>query len=278
MLPLTHQQYHLVEPQLQHMEHHSVLKTILSGETPGYIYVDSKKNPAVVFVQFKHRAFISGDPDALDPNDLINFIQNTVSTNCLNAGVPLIRLSSDDPKWLDWIETKFQPFNPIRTGYRCFRYQIDEIIEDIHIPQGFSIKPVDHSLIQTDFIGKDGLLEEMCSERESVIAFLAKSFGVVAFAEGQLAGWCLSEYNTKQQCEVGIASLPPFQQRGLATAMTQVFLNDAHHHGIRTVYWHCYESNVASQRTALKAGFSLISKEDVLILYVNQAHEAGANA
>ncbi len=275
MLTLTLREYYLAEPRLQRMEHHSVLKTILSGETPGNIYVDSKKNPAVVFAQFKHRAFISGDPDALDPNEFGNFILNTISTNCLNAGVPLIRLSSDDPIWLEWIETKLQPLNPIRTGYRCFRYQIDKVIDDIHIPQGFLIKPVDHALIQTDFIGKDSLLEEMCSERESVQAFLEKSFGVVAFAEGQLAGWCLSEYNTKQQCEVGIASLPPFQQRGLATAMTQVFLNDAHHHGIQTVYWHCYESNLASQKTALKAGFSLISKEDVLILYVNHAREAG---
>jgi GNAT superfamily N-acetyltransferase len=123
----------------------------------------------------------------------------------------------------------------------------------------------------SDFDGKEDLMEEMCSERDSVSAFLEHSFGICAFKEKQLAGWCLSEYNFEDRCEVGIATMPPFQRKGLATGMTRAFLKLAHQHGINTVLWHCYASNIGSKRTAMRAGFSLFHEGPVLELYLDPA-------
>jgi RimJ/RimL family protein N-acetyltransferase len=88
--------------------------------------------------------------------------------------------------------------------------------------------------------------------------FLAKSFGVCAIHENELAGWCLSEYNADGRCEIGIETTSEFRKRGLATALTLYFLEHAFSHGINEVGWHCFKRNESSAKTALKAGFDKV--------------------
>jgi tetratricopeptide (TPR) repeat protein len=143
------------------------------------------------------------------------------------------------------------------------------------LPDGFTLQKVDKTLLAREFSGKADLLEELCSERESVEAFLNQSFGLAAFREEELAGWCLSEYNFENRCEVGIATMPPFQRQGLARAMTLTFLGLAQQNGLDTVLWHCDKTNLASQKTALSAGFDLVEDQPVLIQYIDPAIHLG---
>jgi RimJ/RimL family protein N-acetyltransferase len=116
--------------------------------------------------------------------------------------------------------------------------------------------------------GLDALREEMCSERASVDDFLVHSFGICPIHEsGALAGWCLSEYNTGDRCEVGIASLPPYQRLGLATAVGSAFVELAASRGIARIGWHCYAGNAASAATALSIGFEKIEDYPALVAW-----------
>ncbi len=127
------------------------------------------------------------------------------------------------------------------------------------LPDGFSLRPVDAALLDDPQIsGLDDLREEMCSERPSVPDFLGRSFGLAAIYDNQLAGWCLSEYNSGEACEIGIASMPPYRRRGLAVCMTKAFTEMAVERGIRQIGWHCWASNTPSGATARKAGLSKI--------------------
>lgn len=87
-------------------------------------------------------------------------------------------------------------------------------------------------------------------------AFLAESFGVCAVSQGELAGWCLSEYNCSSGCEVGIEVGECHRRRGLAQAMVSAFAEEAARRGIMKIGWHCFKHNSASSATALSAGFA----------------------
>ncbi len=118
---------------------------------------------------------------------------------------------------------------------------------------------VDAALLATPNLKHlDTLKEEMTSERPSVEDFLAKSFGVCAIHDNELAGWCLSEYNADGRCEIGIETISDYRMRGLATALTLALLEHAFSHGITEVGWHCFKRNEASAKTALKAGFDKV--------------------
>jgi GNAT superfamily N-acetyltransferase len=166
---------------------------------------------------------------------------------------------------------------PIIVLYQCYQYQLSHPLPEVHTAEGFVIQEVTPDLVASTLEGKEDLLEEMCSERETVEAFLENSFGIVAFQEQTLAGWCLSEYNHNGQCEIGIATMPPFQKQGLAKATTYAFIKLAEGVGINKILWHCFKSNQASQRTAMKSGFELLHEELVLMVYLDRAVNAAVH-
>jgi RimJ/RimL family protein N-acetyltransferase len=255
-------------PLLLQIKHHTILCSLLSGDTPGKVYLDQPGRPSVAFGQFKHRAYLSGTPDTNLKAFLREFFINTVTQNCREANVPFFRLTVNDPRWLEIVTDALGDLKPMPVDYRCYRIDLDQPQSSFTVPEGFELRETDQNLVISDFPGRDDLLEEMCSERESVESFLAHSFGIVAFKEGELAGWCLSEYNHGDRCEVGIATMPPFQRLGLAKAMTGAFLQLAQRRGIKTVLWQCYTSNLPSWKAALSAGFHLYVEDQVLILYI----------
>jgi len=244
--------------------HHTVIRTILTGVTPGSIYADDSRHPEIIFAQFKHQCFLCGNSDIAPQINLPEIFRCEVLPNAKRAGVSVFKLMASSPDWIDVAARDLTAYYPFRVDYQCYQYQITSPIAHVQIPDGFHLVPVTKALVDSDFYGKEVLLEEMCSERESVDAFLRHSFGVVAFDDARLAGWCLSEYNHETRCEVGVATAESHRRKGLAKAMTHELINLAYEYGIDTILWHCTQRNVASANTALSAGFELVAESPVL--------------
>jgi RimJ/RimL family protein N-acetyltransferase len=138
------------------------------------------------------------------------------------------------------------------------------------LPPEISIRMVDRNLLAEDLEGLDDLQDEMRSERPTVEAFLEKSFGLVPVLGNQVIGWCLSEYNCGDRCEIGIATAPGYQRQGLATLLTSAFIEYARVHGITHFGWHCDTDNVASNATALKLGFTRVLEYPVFLCFRNE--------
>lgn len=267
MEKLEPHQYHLAEPHLLKFSNHTVVKTILAGITPGLVYADSLDQPGVVFTQFRHRAFLSSNRSRSANCNFLKFVTEDIFENCRKAKVPLFRLATNSLWSLAYINQQLIDLEPIEENYQIYRYKMSDPVKTKELPDGYVLHRVNQRLVEGEFLGKGDLLEEMCSERESVQAFLDNSFGLVAFKDNTLAGWCLSEYNYQQRCEVGIATMQQHRKLGLAKAMTRAFINLAAEMGIEKVLWHCSKSNIASARTAMRTGFKLVQEEPVLIIY-----------
>lgn len=56
------------------------------------------------------------------------------------------------------------------------------------------------------------LVKEMQSERQSVRDFLDKSFGLCLVQGDGIVSWSLSEYNSEDRCEVGIATVEGYRR------------------------------------------------------------------
>jgi RimJ/RimL family protein N-acetyltransferase len=106
----------------------------------------------------------------------------------------------------------------------------------------------------------------MCSERASVEDFLVRSFGLCPVHANEVAGWCMSEYNVGDRCEIGIATAEKHQRKGIATLTTWYFLAEAHRRGYARVGWDCWERNVPSIATARKAGFTLVEEYPAVVV------------
>jgi RimJ/RimL family protein N-acetyltransferase len=136
---------------------------------------------------------------------------------------------------------------------------------------------VDEAFLAEKWQNLEFLTDEMCSERESVQDFLAKSFGVCLISGDQIAGWCLSEYNTGHRCEVGIAVLDEFQQRGFATLLAYSFVELARNKDVARIGWHSSAANVGSIATAVKAGFEKVDDYPVFIGWFDDTANTARN-
>jgi len=106
----------------------------------------------------------------------------------------------------------------------------------------------------------------MQSERISVQEFLEKSFGYSTRIDDEIVGWCMSEYNTANRCELGIATVGAYRRQGIATLLGKALIKHALAQDINCIGWHCWADNKPSIATARKLGFEKCFEYQVFII------------
>lgn len=260
MIELRPDNYERIRPLLLGMDFHLVGRSILALKTPSRIFVDDPQEPHVLFAEAGHRYILAGDVSHEEFNHSVQRrFTDVILPDAQAEGLDGFALYYDSLAWEEKIDFLIQGKEVIHADREYYACKKLKHAPQDHFPDGFQLKLVDADLLAVPHLKHlDTLKEEMTSERPSVEDFLAKSFGVCAIQENELAGWCLSEYNTEGRCEIGIETISEYRQRGIATGLTLAFLEHAFANGITEVGWHCFQRNLPSARTALKAGFEKI--------------------
>lgn len=245
---------------------HLAVAALLAGRVPGRLWADDPACPSLALAQTQLHYFVGGGERPGAAAQVQALLADVLLPEAQAAGQPGLMLHASAAAWAAGLDDALRDLLPITEPRQVYTRPVSAALAAPAPPPSFALRPADAALLADESItGLAALREEMCSERESVAAFLAESFGVCAvhLADRALAGWCLSEYNLPDRCEVGIATAPPYQRQGLATALTHALLAAAGDHGLRQVGWHCWARNTASAATARKAGFTLAAEEVV---------------
>lgn len=121
--------------------------------------------------------------------------------------------------------------------------------------------PIDRALLDsTSLANAEHIRAEIQWMWPSEERFCQHGFGWAAAAERQLICWCTAEYQSAARCGIGIATLPAFERRGIATATAGRFVREALQRGLAP-YWECRADNIGSVRVAEKLGFELLAQE-----------------
>jgi RimJ/RimL family protein N-acetyltransferase len=268
-------QFRSVQGLFDAMGYHLAVNSIFAGQTPARIFVDDTAHPSVALAWAGHRFHLAGSPHNADFNTRLgNLFSEMVYPFALAHGEIMFTLYYAPEQWADKIESLLPGKFPMRAARQYYAFPTTYLPRSewrSMLPSGISLHNVDEAILaQTHLQRLDELREEMCSERPSVQDFMDKSFGVCLVRGDELAGWCLSEYNSPERCEVGIETALPYRKQGLGTLMTLALVELARSKGVREVGWHCYASNTASIATALKAGFHLVCDYPTFFAWFNE--------
>jgi GNAT superfamily N-acetyltransferase len=262
-LPVT--EYHRARPLFQAMEYHLAVNAILEGTLPAKIYTDHPLHPQVALTWTQHRFYAAGSEDNDQLNEaLIRFFTETAWPQAREAGETGFVLYYEPDHWeinLDAQKSQrqFYRFKELRYDWRTL------------LPEGLVLQSVDRALLDRKHLKNlDALTEEVSSWFGSVQDFLDRYFGVCVLHGDEIVGWCLSEYNGADRCELGILTTESYRQRGLATVMASALVEQALSRGISYIGWHCYANNVPSGATARKVGFEKVCDYPVYVARFDQ--------
>ena len=246
---------------------HALVEALFEGCLTARLFVDDPAAPRYGVIVCNSRVLCAGDASQ---TDFLAEMARTFSDEL----IPVQRARGNDA-YLVYApgETWNIALQQLFSGYQFYHgnrqyYEITDFAPrpDLVWPDGFSMQLITPEFLSSNRAGLDAVREEMCSERASVEDFLARSFGLCPVHSNEVAGWCMSEYNVGNRCEIGIATTEKHQRQGIATLSTSAFLGEAHRRGYTRVGWDCWTRNIPSVATARKAGFTLVEEYPAVVV------------
>ena len=255
-------------------------RAVLEGAASGSIYVDDLQRPTAAAVISGHNYYLAGSPDVeAFQVGLRRLITQVIYPQAQAGGQPVLFNVHYTPGWEGAIERILEGKYPMRDRRLYLeRRPAGDDPPPTPLPAGYRLALVERQLLDDISPGSRAvLIEEMCSERASVEEFLERSFGYCALHGAAVVGWCLSEYNVSDRCEVGIETAAPHRRRGVGAALASALVAHSAQQGIERVGWHCWASNAASSATARKAGFGLVREYPVYFAWFDELDNLAAN-
>lgn len=268
MIPLPPHQLEKARPLLAPLaDHLLVIPSILAGLTPATVYVDDVLAPHTAVTWFHGRVIIAGQADTQRLTAVRHLLLTTYEheAQAANLDVFVIHATAD---WQAEIPHLLPDLKMIEAP-RCY-YRLDARNQEWEtaVPDGLQLRRVDaHLLADPTLQNLDWVTEEMVSERPSVADFLEKSFGYCLVHQQEIVAWCMSEYNTGNRCELGIATAEAWQRQGLAKVTATAVIAEALQRGIHDIGWICWARNEPSVHTAESLGFSRVQEKLVHLFF-----------
>jgi GNAT superfamily N-acetyltransferase len=258
----------LARPLFQELEQsHALVPASFEGRATARLFVDDPAAPQVGMIVCNSRVLCAGDASRIDFLDEMTrrFSDELIPTHIARGNDAYLVCASHEV-WSSALPYLF-PTQELYHGTRQY-YEITGFTPqpNLQFPNGFSMQLITPEFLSSNLTGLNAVREEMCSERASVEDFLVRSFGVCPIYSNEVAGWCMSEYNVGDRCEIGIATAPNHQRQGIATLTTLFFLAEARRRGYTRVGWDCWTRNIPSVATARRAGFSLIEEYPAIVV------------
>jgi GNAT superfamily N-acetyltransferase len=262
MPEISYPNLHYARPLFHELERsHALVTAFFEGCASARLFVDDAVKPQAGVLVCNSRVLCTGDATQYD---FLEEMMNTFSGELIPAqrsgGNDAYLACTSGEGWDVALQSMFhncQFYHGNRQYYEITNFASKP---DLQLPNGFSMHLITPDFLSSDIAGLDAVQDEMCSERVSVDDFLARSFGLCPVHANEVAGWCMSEYNVGERCEIGIATSEKHQRKGIATLTTWTFLAEAHRRGYTRVGWDCWTRNEASGTTARKAGFTLVEE------------------
>jgi GNAT superfamily N-acetyltransferase len=261
----------LAHPLFSELERsHALVAAFFEGCATARLFVDHAGTPQAAIIVCNSRVLCGGDASQTDfLHEMTQIFSNELMPAHRARGNDAYLVYAVGHAWntaLKHFFGKHQLYHGTRQYYEVSAFAPKP---DLQLPDGFSMHLITPEFLSSDVSGLEAVCEEMCSERASVEDFLTHSFGLCPVHSNEVAGWCMSEYNVGDRCEIGIATTEKHQRKGLATLATWYFLAEAQRRGYTRVGWDCWERNIASVATARKAGFTLVEEYPAVVVDLN---------
>lgn len=255
-----------IRPLFERLRYNLVIDSVIDGNTPAWVYADDPHQPRTAWMWNCQDAILLA---GYSGNDRVNealgdlFARNVIP-DAVRRHIPDLSLHNSPQSWQGKTDPVLRGARPVKTERRFYTFRQPVVDWRAQLPPGYRMERLDEALLA------DASLQHIRpvvgwvrSFWHSIPDFVGKGFGFCLLRSNVVVSWCLSVYASGEHYELGLATVPDFQNRGFATlvAAACVELCDTHRW---TPHWHCWQDNLPSIAVAEKIGFGHPTTYEVL--------------
>jgi len=247
-----------------------VFESIIEGNTPGEIYLDSLIIPElyVIFDKGNFVLYVGGETATYEKYiKCINYVKENILTESIKKEFyDSIKISYTSDLWKNAMLDTFHDLTVHKDKRILYKYDIENI--DTKILENYSceIKPIDEKILNDSNLENLKMLkEEILGMWGTVDMFIKNGFGYCAVNDKRLISWCTAELVSKNHCGIGIETIEEEQKKSVGTALTANFVKECAKRNL-IPHWDTWTRNLPSVKIAEKVGFYKTEEYEVLIV------------
>ena len=234
-------------------------RAVISGNNPGWIFVDNKETPqtALLWAKGNEGFYLMGSHANADFNEGLNdFVDEIIKPRSLALGYTWFEVSGTKDEWNEVIESLFYRRGLHQWTQRVYTHN-RRLVPGTRplLDPTMRLASLDKKLLTSDLKNLNIVTAELERYWDSLSHFYEKGFGYAIIGMGLVASLCFSSFVDKDEFQVGLKSYDPLERDALPRAVAVEFVR----HVLSKrgyAYWDCTETHVATYRMAESLGFS----------------------
>ncbi|UNK19634.1 GNAT family N-acetyltransferase [Paenibacillus sp. N3/727] len=251
--------------QLLRMDSDAMFAGVVTGHNPGEVWVDDYDHPSSALVWsggLGGFCFMGCPSSRISNATLERLIDDEIIPFLKEKDTHYFEFSVDGEEWQPIIQDTLGN-RGLKDSYQ-YVYKSDLISGQYQgngnpvFPESFTAVRLDaqqlHEWGRNGAVNADFLVQYIKQFWGTVNDFLAEGHGYAAITDRNvIASLAISSAKFGMTHTIGVETLEDYKRLGLSSSLVKLLLNDFHEHGIMA-WWDCTDSNIASQKTAEKAG------------------------
>jgi GNAT superfamily N-acetyltransferase len=256
MYKLNQYEYKKVEHIFKELAFNIVIKSVINGNTPGEIYVDSAENPKIALVwDMMGELLIEGE----DINDKYSMEINKLIIENLKPRAEKGYIPYFDFYYSNEFEHKLDVLLPQeyckRIDRNVYKFKALKINWKENIPQDLSMVIIDEKFLQRKNLKYiDNVNGWISSFWYSASDFTSKGIGYCLIKEDIVLSWCLSVFVSGKNFEFGLETVDEFRGKGYGKLTASACMEYCIENNI-IPFWQCNKDNIPSNKVSESIGF-----------------------
>jgi len=242
---------------------------IVSGNNIGVIWADDISNPAFCMIWSEHLKgfhFMGSCYGHINKNDLRTFIDDTIISFLRNKNINFFEFSCDSHEWFPFICDILS--NREIKEYKQYYYKLVDpknINKDINLPAGYDVFEMNEDFIYgrlKNIENREVIQFDIEETWGNVSKFIKYGTGYLAVQNNRICSFVSTRFRYKDNYSIGADTYDPHKKKGLSSFLSvSLFNNIIKNNG--NIWWDCSAENIASQKTACKAGLTFSHEYEV---------------
>lgn len=277
MYELAKKEYEMARPLFKELsKYHLMIDSVLDGNTPGRVYVDSK-NPTTAFLwnqTIDSGWFLEGENTT---DAFCNALNRLLVTKIIPEGKTFpdshdCNLTVFPEVWQEKIDIIFKGIIINKDQRKQFTFKELKVFDwEKKIPDGFFLERIDEQFLEKrkGLKNYDRVVRDV-NHFMSVKNFVKRGVGFCIWHKDTIVSMCTADYVKDNRIEIGIFTDEQYRRRGFATLTASATVQFCLEHQFTWIGWHCWSDNDASCATAEAVGFTVTLEHPVYHVWYNE--------